>query len=405
MKKLALTSATLVIAMIMVLAACAPKQAPRPAATPAPAPTSAPAPAATAAPAPAVTQAPAPAATKAPAPAATAAPAPVATAAPAPAAKLPAQITIGVRALGSRSHSSWTPIAPVLSKYSGMKVNIEPIGGIGTVAPFAEKDVNFLIHEAAPDGLFYFRGSEHFEKQGPHPWMRKLTSLYFGDTAVQVRADSNITKVEDLAGKKVMWSSDSLLIKLILEALLENRKVNATVLMGGKFSDVIQQLIEGKIDAAVFSISAPSLELDRSRGFRMLPFNQSDIDHFNKKAGTTLAELDKFPPNWLGIKGDTTQPTLFVNAGTLYARKDFPADAAYALLKALFEHRDEFKDAFPATGSQIKLENAHRWGDGAPYHDGAIRFYKEKNAWPADVEARHQGLLKEAAALEAKTKK
>lgn len=384
MRKSLVLSAISVLLGLVVLSGCA---APKPAAPPAPTPV------ATAAP------------TSAPAPAATQAPAPAVTAAPAPAAKLPAQITIGVRALGSRSHSSWTPIAPVLSKYSGMKVNIEPIGGIGMVAPFAEKDVNFLIHEAAPDALFYFRGSEHFEKEGSHPWMRKLTSLYYGDTAIQVRADSNITKVEDLAGKKVMWSSDSMLIKLILGALLENRKVNATVLMGGKFSDVIQQLIEGKIDAAVFSISAPSLELDRSRGFRMLPFNQSDIDYFNKKVGTTLAELDKFPPNWLGIKGDTTQPTLFVNAGTLYARKDFSADAAYALVKTLFERRDEFKDAYPATGSQIKLENAHRWGDGAPYHDGAVRFFKEKGAWPAEVEARHQVLLKEAAALEAKAKK
>lgn len=362
MKKCSLILACLALLAVLVISGCAPKAPPQPAATPAPG--------------------------KAPA-----------------AVKLPEAITIGVRAIGSRSHSSWTPIGPVLNKYSGMKVNIEPIGGIGMVGPFAEKDVNFLMHESAPDALFYFRGSEYFAKDGPHPWMRKLTSLYFGDMALQVRADSNINKVEDLAGKKVMWSSDSMLTKLIVESYLESRKVNANVMIGGKFSDVIQQLIEGKIDAGAFSISAPSVELDRSRGFRMLAFNQSDIDYFNKKIGATLAELDKFPPNHLGIKGDTTQPTLFVNAGTIYARKDFSPDAAYALLKTLFEKRDEFKDAYPVTGSQIKMENAHRWGDGAPYHDGAIRFFKEKNAWPAEVEARHQALLKEVPALEAKMKK
>lgn len=372
MKKFSLIVACVALLAVVVIVGCTPKAPPQPAATPAPAPVST----------------------------------PVATPQPTPAAvKLPEAITIGVRAMGSRSHNSWTPIGPVLNKYSGMKVNIEPIGGIGMVGPFAEKDVNFLMHESAPDALFYFRGSEYFEKDGPHPWMRKLTSLYFGDMALQVRGDSNINKIEDLAGKKVMWSSDSYLTKLIVEYALESRKVTANVMIGGKFSDVIQQLIEGKIDAAGFSISAPSLDLDRSRGFRMLAYNQSDIDYFNKKVGATLAELDKFPPNWLGIKGDTTQPTLFVNAGTLYARKDFSPDAAYALLKTLFEKRDEFKDAFPTTGSQIKLENAHRWGDGAPYHDGAIRFFKEKNAWPADVEARHQALLKEVPALEAKMKK
>lgn len=343
---------------------------------------------------------------KAPSQPATPAPTSAATAVPTQAAvKLPEAITIGVRALGSRSHSSWTPIGPVLNKYSGMKVNIEPIGGIGMVGPFAEKDVNFLIHESAPDALFYFRGSEYFEKDGPHPWMRKITTLYSGDMALQVRADSDIKKIEDLAGKKVMWSSDSYLTKLIVEYALESHKVKANVMIGGKFSDVIQQLIEGKIDAGGFSISAPSVELDRSRGFRMLPYNQADIDFFNKKIGATLAELGQFPPNHLGIKGDTTQPTLFVNAGTIYARKDFPADAAYALVKTLFDKRDEFKDAYPVTGIQIKLENAHKWGDGAPYHDGAIRYFKEKSAWPADVEARHQALLKEVPGLEAKMKK
>jgi TRAP transporter TAXI family solute receptor len=62
------------------------------------------------------------------------------------------------------------------------------------------------------------------------------------------------------------------------------------------------------------------------------------------------------------------------------AHKDMPDDAAYLLTKTIFEHLDELH-AVHAAAKDTKLDTAALY-KGAPYHPGAIRFYKEAKVWP-----------------------
>jgi TRAP transporter TAXI family solute receptor len=77
------------------------------------------------------------------------------------------------------------------------------------------------------------------------------------------------------------------------------------------------------------------------------------------------------------------------------------ADLVYAMTKAVYSAYDDFKDAVPGIKGFKAEEAIGRVQDAqVPYHDGLIRYLKEKNLWNAEAEARNQLLLKREKALQ-----
>ncbi|MDC0033298.1 TAXI family TRAP transporter solute-binding subunit [Alphaproteobacteria bacterium] len=67
------------------------------------------------------------------------------------------------------------------------------------------------------------------------------------------------------------------------------------------------------------------------------------------------------------------------------------ADTIYQVLKAIYEHHDEWKDVHPIA----KRWHVNRAIDNVvqPLHAPAIRYSKEKGIWSAKMEAKQQALL------------
>ena len=68
------------------------------------------------------------------------------------------------------------------------------------------------------------------------------------------------------------------------------------------------------------------------------------------------------------------------------ATKELSDEAAYEVVKALWEYNQELGDAYPALKSwrreRMVSKNAF-----IPYHPGAIKFFKEKQLWSKEMEA------------------
>lgn len=62
---------------------------------------------------------------------------------------------------------------------------------------------------------------------------------------------------------------------------------------------------------------------------------------------------------------------------TLVTSADTPDDVVYALVKAVFDHLDDFKKLHPAFAN---LDPAQMVKEGlsAPLHPGAVKYYKER---------------------------
>jgi TRAP-type uncharacterized transport system substrate-binding protein len=59
---------------------------------------------------------------------------------------------------------------------------------------------------------------------------------------------------------------------------------------------------------------------------------------------------------------------------------DLPADLVYQITKATFEQLERFRGSYP-TIAGFTLEAAPK-GGLIPYHEGAIRYYRERGVWP-----------------------
>src|SRR3546814_789030 len=79
-----------------------------------------------------------------------------------------------------------------------------------------------------------------------------------------------------------------------------------------------------------------------------------------------------------------------------YAKRD--ADDAYAMTKAMFEQFPNFKDAAPATAGYALEKQVFDWV--LPFHEGAIRFYKEVGKWTPEAQANNDKILVRQEALQ-----
>jgi TRAP-type uncharacterized transport system substrate-binding protein len=83
--------------------------------------------------------------------------------------------------------------------------------------------------------------------------------------------------------------------------------------------------------------------------------------------------------------GVLTDTALLNNDIYLVAAKAFNDDAAYAVVKALWNNIKELGAAHPSMRSwrQSRMVSKAAY---IPYHPGAIRFYKEKGLWDKQMD-------------------
>jgi TRAP transporter TAXI family solute receptor len=90
-----------------------------------------------------------------------------------------------------------------------------------------------------------------------------------------------------------------------------------------------------------------------------------------------------------GQAKDALFPSL---SASLVIAQGFSEEGAYQIVKALFDHYDDLKLVHKAARhwtSAGSLKNFH-----VPFHDGAIRYFKEAGAWTSDHEKRQQELMR-----------
>ncbi|MEK7378781.1 MAG: TAXI family TRAP transporter solute-binding subunit [Candidatus Binatota bacterium] len=84
-----------------------------------------------------------------------------------------------------------------------------------------------------------------------------------------------------------------------------------------------------------------------------------------------------------GIVKDTA---LLNNDIYLVASKELSEEAAYQVVKILWEHNQELGEAYLALKTW-RRERMVSKDTFIPYHSGAIKFFKEKQLWSKEMEA------------------
>lgn len=317
-------------------------------------------------------------------------------------AKLPENMVWSTYDVGSTGYVEASAIADAFGKKFGTRVRLQPSGSaIGRIQPVLRKRVPFgwLANEVffASEGLYEFCTPEW----GP----QDLRTLAGRPSAlgIAVTKTSGIKTAADLKGKRFAIARANSSVNVKSEPILAFGGLtwnDVELIDVPSYGASMKALVEGRADACGAAPTAATLyELEASpNGINWVPMPPEDkegwaraqrllpiIEPINESVGAGLSEQH---PVWMiGYRYPMiTVPT------------DSSADLNYAMLKALVESFDLYKDAAPIM-PRWDIKRSGTPPMDAPFHDGAIRFLKEIGQWDEKAQSWQDAMLKRHAAL------
>jgi uncharacterized protein len=210
-----------------------------------------------------------------------------------------------------------------------------------------------------------------------------LAVLYTNYTHVIASGSSNIRSIADLRGQVVSTGSpgsgtEIIAIRILRAAGLDpDRDVTR---QGLGVSESAGALKDGKVAAFFWSGGLPSAavqDLAHTAGItiRMIPTGDL-VGRLQQAHGPLYFAASVPAASYPGIDADV--PVVGV-ANALIVNASMPEALAYDITRLLFEKQAELAGIHPEA-RHLSLERAST-ASPAPFHPGAVRFYREKGAW------------------------
>jgi TRAP transporter TAXI family solute receptor len=297
---------------------------------------------------------------------------------------LSAQAEQFVRIVSGPSGGSWYPLGAAMSEIinknvKGVTSSNGPGGGVGNIKDVSKgnAELGWSYGHTAYNGL---NGRGAFKKAYPN--VRYMATLYPAGLQTAVPADSKIMSYADLKDKnispgKAQWSGFAA-YKMVVGYYgysVDDVKKSGGTVHHVSYSDSVALMKDGHIDAFAGLTSVPQasfLDLEFSKGIRLLPIEQSILDRILKE-NPGYIPITVTKDHYKSLAGPV--PTLGA-VTVLVANKDLPDDIAYNIIKTLWDNHGELLKV-KKVWSKVKLEDG-LLGAAIPVHPGAKRFYDEK---------------------------
>ena len=304
----------------------------------------------------------------------------------------PQKLVLSVATSGTALHSIATALAKTIERHTPVsRVIVQPVGGPLVWAPMMKKgELDMAVH-SGPDTLEVMRGTGAYQEQGPMPFIRTLVPGTEYSLLFYTVPNAKVARLEDLKGKRVYTAlPGNPMFKPVMEAMLgaaglSEADLKASMTMTSQ-REATTDLIEGRVDAALFpAVPASVMEVNQAAGecLFLTPSDSQREDSLKRLPYGFFMRTIPADSAELRNKSEIRNAPSFRNV--LYARADMDPEVAYAIVKAINDNRSEWENVSPL---------AKAWGsiyDAAPpYHEGSMRYYKEKGQWNDKVEASHK---------------
>ena len=298
--------------------------------------------------------------------------------------KLPESMTWSAYDVGSAGYAEASAMADAFGKKYGTRIRIQPSGSsIGRLQPVLTKraDVGFLATEV----FFATEGIEDFAARRWGPQDLRVIAGRPGSFGVFTAADANIKTLKDLKGKRVAFVAGNPSVNVKCEAFLAfagMTKADVEAITFPTYGAAMSSVAQNQADASCTTTTPSQLyELEQSpRGIRWIDMPVDDKEGWDRlKAIAPFFQSNK---ETVGAGLSEAKPVniLAYRYPIITVRADMSADEVYAITKAVDETYDIYKDATKVM-PRWKLDVAGTPAIDAPFHDGAIRYLKEKGIW------------------------
>jgi uncharacterized protein len=308
---------------------------------------------------------------------------------------LPGPLAFGTSSVGSTYYIMSVGMANLITKKTGIQLTAESVGGSdANVRGLKEKKIDLAMLNSHAIASAYL-GIEQFSKLGKIP-LRVLMQGQESFRYVVVRKASGINSPLDLKGKKIIGKKRaSVDVEMVTNALLKVyglSRESVRILETAETKEVIEALQTGVVDGAIVQAGLRAsnlMELSSGTEIKMLSMPDDKLKLMLQELGPAFHK-GVIPAGVYKDQKEALQiPALLT---CIAARADFPEDVAYTITKVLMENQGALT-AVHSVGKEWTLENTLK-NAPAPFHPGAIRYFKEKGVWNPDLEQAQQQLLR-----------
>ena len=287
-------------------------------------------------------------------------------------------ISIATSTSGGTFYAVGGKLADMMSKHiPDVQATAEvTAGGVENARQIKNKKIQIAL---MPGDTLYnaVNGINEF-KTGKIP-ITQIAALYPTPLQVVALEKSGIKTFADLKGKKVSMgapgSGTAIRAEIVLKAhglTLNDIKMDKTT-----SSESATQLMDRQIHAAFYASGAPMaaiMDIAAKDKIVMLSITPEAIAKIEKEHPDLFKMLLKE-----GTYPNMSQSATCVgNMSILVSSPDASTDLIYQVTKMIFERRDDFVTAHKSLARDFALEQALSQQPLAPFHPGALKYYREK---------------------------
>lgn len=313
------------------------------------------------------------------------------------AADMPKTMTWTAYDTGASGHAQAVAIGNMLKEHYDVALRVLPgKNDVSRMAPLKENKADFCACGGASyygqEGVFLFAKSDW----GPQPLRVIMTAIAGNGLVVGTAADANIKTAADFKGKRIAWVTAGDALNLGLEAYMAFGGVTwndvEKVVVSGNAAQY-DAMINNQLDAIFMNSVTPlGQKIAASpRGLYFPPLPHDDAEGWKRLMGVAPYFIKRKVTTAIGLKDGESFEAATYPYPILVSNADMSGDTVYALTQALVEKFDTYKDNAPGAEGWGIDQQAFQWA--IPYHDGAVKYFKEIGKWTAADQAHNDGLV------------
>ena len=319
----------------------------------------------------------------------------------------PTDVAVVSPAPGASVHMVLVGVGTVITKYTPIKNWIvQPLGGPLVWLPLMKAGRCDFANHSAPDILSAFLGRGAYESMGPQD-VRTVGAGHDYMFMFWTTPDKGIKSIADLKGKVayVKLKANPMFTEMA-EAQLASAGLKLddlkSVLAFSSIQDAMRDLIEGRVDAILYPVVPGSvMQINEAKGECLF------VNLTGEQAKHVAAQMDGYyiediPANDPRFRNKSAVPNAVCYQNAMFTTAKMASDIVYGVVKAIYDHSDEFADSHPSA-NYWSLK--HRpISLAVPYHEGAIRYFREKGLWNVEAQAYQEKMLKRQQEIKEKKK-
>ncbi len=303
------------------------------------------------------------------------------------------RITIGTGPGGTLYNQIGLSVTSLAQAALGIPSTARPYTGSSVYLPQLDRgELPYGINTAVDTAAAYLGAGDY---PRPMPNLRAGLRLLAAPYQYYVRGDSDLHSIGDLRGQTIVLDFRSIAsLDRVHEALLATAQLTSDdirpVVVAG-VTDGIRSLIDGRVASVATMLGIPALrEADAtlSDGIRILDLgdDESALDKIPGLTATTLR------PG--GAVAGVDKPTRVAAIDVyLNVSAHVPAEDVYRLIGTIHRNWSALQQKLPAlraTAPEQLLPASFTY----PFHDGAVRYFREAGLWTAEHDRLQQELTR-----------